>query len=208
MQIKPIPCPNHIQNLVPRPVAACPHSSAYNHTTPPPSLPALSPAFISPKGAYICPPIAPLWEVACVLQPLLGPLHLSPLSPLHFAVDSPSPPALLPALPRSIKHMSMQTKSIDCLSHSQTQLSPSTTHPHHAKISCPSLTAKNEVWPLHSKITVLYRKTLAKIPQYIPNQAYPIQKNTEISTKIPSCTRKIPNSRFRAGMFCFVSCPK
>ncbi len=54
-------------------------------------------ALISPKGAYILPLLAPLWAVAYMLQPLSCSLHLLP-PPLRSG--SPSPPALLPALPR------------------------------------------------------------------------------------------------------------
>ncbi len=51
--------------------------------------------------------------------------------------------------------------------------SPSTTRTHHAEIPSPSLAPQNEVSPQHCKIRVLYRKTLAKIPQSIPKQAPP-----------------------------------
>ncbi len=87
-----VPCPNHIQNPAPRTLAAGPHSSAYNCATltPPGSPPlaplsgplALSPALISPKGAYIYPPRVPSWAGAYARQPPSCPLHLLH-PPLH-----------------------------------------------------------------------------------------------------------------------------
>ena len=48
---KPIPCPTHIQNPAPCPIAAGPHSPE----RPGPPSPALSPALLSPKRASIHP---------------------------------------------------------------------------------------------------------------------------------------------------------
>ncbi len=109
LQMKPMPCPNHIQNPAPRTIATGPHSSTYNRATqtPPGSPPpqplcgplALFPALISSKGAYIYSLQVPSWAVAYALQPPSHHLHL--LHPLLCT---------WPPLPTSTASSSTKTK--------------------------------------------------------------------------------------------------